>query len=417
MKEGVEYLDIYCQNIYNHLFNSIKGNQTLEKKAKEIYDKFLIRNRRVLFYFQMVINAGTPSFMNYNLINNISSSFLTKLDRINISTSEKLDNKKIDEILNFFENNYIVGESEQKLEDIKNIIDIKEISTIKKEEEKKNELTEKEKEEEAKIKFIDVIALDKNLIVGGSENGDIHLFEIDNSFLNGKCLLSIKAHEKRKISLDKIKSTKNEFVTCDEKNIKLWILNKVNDKYIINCETVLKELSKSDLRYLYVLNYSNSISFLNEENKVVILNDKYKPFFNVNFGTSRLNALYQIDSNDENNLVYIIGGRDIIILYKILGEIKYIGSLKCGCFSAKSFCYLGNNKLLTGGNDNIYMINIKEMKLEYIIKLSNSECTCFLKYNNMILCGYGDTSGCSCWSNGISTDKTTKFFILKNNKE
>jgi len=251
----------------------------------------------------MVINTGTPSFMNYNLINNISSSFLTKLDRINISTSEKLDNKKIDEILKFFENNYIVGESERKLEDIKNIIDIKEISTIKKEEEKKNELTEKEKEEEAKIKFIDVIALDKNLIVGGSENGDIHLFEIDNSFLNGKCLLSIKAHEKKMIALDKIKSTKNEFVTCDEKNIKLWILNKVNDKYIINRETVLKELSKSDLSYLYVLNYSNSISFLNEDNKVVILNDKYKPFFNANFRTSRLNALYQIDSNDENDLV------------------------------------------------------------------------------------------------------------------
>ena len=41
----------------------------------------------------------------------------------------------------------IVGESEQKLEDIKNIIDIKEINTIKKEEDKKNELTEKEKEE------------------------------------------------------------------------------------------------------------------------------------------------------------------------------------------------------------------------------------------------------------------------------
>jgi hypothetical protein len=118
----VEYLDIYCQNIYNHLINSIKGNQNLEKKAKEIYDKFLIRNRRVLFYFQMVINAGTPSFMNYNLINNISSSLLTKFDRINISSSKKLNNKEIDEILKFFENNYIVGSSKQKLEDIKNII-------------------------------------------------------------------------------------------------------------------------------------------------------------------------------------------------------------------------------------------------------------------------------------------------------
>ena len=148
MKEGVEYLDIYCQNIYNHLINSIKGNQNLEKKAKEIYDKFLIRNRRVLFYFQMVINAGAPSFMNYNLINNISSSLLTKFDKINISSSEKLDDKKIDEILKFFENNYIVGTREKELKDIKNIIDIKEINTLKKEEDKKNELTDKENEEE-----------------------------------------------------------------------------------------------------------------------------------------------------------------------------------------------------------------------------------------------------------------------------
>jgi hypothetical protein len=417
MKEGVEYLDIYCQKIYNNLINSIKDNQNLEKKAKEIYDNFLIRNRRVLFYFQMVINAGTPSFMNYNLINNISSSLLTKFDRINISTSEKLDNKKIDEILKFFENNYIVGTSEQNLEDIKNIIDFKEINTIKKEEDKKDGLALKENEEETKINFIDIIALDKNIIVGGSENGEIHLFEIDNSFLNGKCILSIKAHEKKMISMDKIKSIKNKFITCDQKDIKLWILIKVNNKYTINCETVLKELSKSDLKYLYVLNYSNSISFLNENNKVIILNEKYQPFFNVNFRTSRLNALYQIDSKDENNLLYIIGGRDIIILYKIFGEIKYIGSLKCGCFSGKSFCYLGNDKLLIGGNDNIYMTNIKDLKIEYIIKLGNTECTCFLKYNNMILCGYGDTSGCSCWSMGIATDKTTKFLILKSNKE
>ena len=365
----------------------------------------------------MVINTGTPSLMNYNLIGNISSSLLTKFDRINISSSEKLNNKEIDEILKFFENNYIVGTSEQKLEDIKNIIDIKEINTIKKEKDKKNELAEKENEEEIKIKFIDIIVLHKNLIIDGSDNGDILLFEIDNSFLNGKCILSIKAHEKQMIALDKIKNSKNKFVTCDEKDIKLWALNNVNNNYIISCETVLKELSNSDLNYLYVLNSTNNISFLNENNKVTVLNEKCQPFFKVDFETSRLNALYQIDSDDENNLIFVIGGRDIIILYKIFGGIKCIGSLECGCFSGKSFCYLGNSKLLIGGINNIYMTNIKEMKLEYIIKLSNSECTCFLKYNNIILCGYGDTSGCSCWSNGISTDKTTKFFILKNNKE
>jgi len=49
----------------------------------------------------MVINTGTPSLMNYNLIGNISSSLLTKFDRINISSSEKLNNKEIDEILKF----------------------------------------------------------------------------------------------------------------------------------------------------------------------------------------------------------------------------------------------------------------------------------------------------------------------------
>lgn len=365
----------------------------------------------------MIINTATPSFMNYNLINNISSSLLTKFEKINISLTEKLNNQKIDGILKFFENNYIVGTSELNLKDIENIINIKEIKTIKKEDDKKNELIVKENEEKTKIKFIDIIVLDKNMIVGGSDNGDIHLFEIDNSFLNGSCILSIKAHEKKMISLDKIKKTKNKFVTCDEKNIKLWNLIKVNNKYIIKCETVLKELSKSDLKYLYVLNNSNFISFLNENNKVVILNEKYKIFFDVNFRTSRLNALYQIDSKDENNLLYIIGGRDVVIFYKIFGEIKCIGSLKYGCFSGKSFCYLGNDKLLIGGINNIYMTNIKDMKLFNIIKLSSSECTCFLKYNNMILCGYGDTSDCHCWSMGIASYKTTKFLILKSNKE
>ena len=63
------------------------------------------------------------------------------------------------------------------------------------------------------------------------------------------------------IVLGKIKNTKIKFVICDEKDIKIWTMNKFNNKYIISCETVLKELSKSDLNYLYVLNSSNNISF------------------------------------------------------------------------------------------------------------------------------------------------------------
>ena len=49
--------------------------------------------------------------------------------------------------MKFFENNYYSRRKWTEIRDIKNIIDIKEIHTIKKEEDKKNELTEKEKEE------------------------------------------------------------------------------------------------------------------------------------------------------------------------------------------------------------------------------------------------------------------------------
>jgi hypothetical protein len=37
LKDGVEYLDIYCQSIYNHLFNSIKDNPNLQKKFMIIF--------------------------------------------------------------------------------------------------------------------------------------------------------------------------------------------------------------------------------------------------------------------------------------------------------------------------------------------------------------------------------------------
>ena len=259
------------------------------------------------------------------------------------------------------------------------------------------------------------MALNDNIILGGAENGEIHIFEVDNKNLKGKLILTQKAHDNKLISLDKIKDKKNKFVTCDETKIKIWSLNKSNNSYVINCETTLNDYSKSNYVYLYVLNRSNSIAFINEENRVNILNTFYKPFFNVIYETESLNALYQIESNDENDSIFIIGGEGNIILYNLVGKIELLGSLRLGCFSGKSLCYIGNDKLLVGGKDNIYIVNTKNIKLEQIINMGSAECTCFLKYHDVVFCGYGDTSMCSFWSNGVAQSKLTKFLIVKLN--
>ena len=422
LKKGVEYLDVYCNNIYENLIKSIKNNPDLIKKAKDIYDKFIIRNRRALFYFQMLINTGTPSISNYNLINNISNAILTKFERLNINLSDKLSEKEINEILNFFENNYIVGTYEENLEKVKNLINIKELSTIKIDSNNEQEKKEKagEKKENNKIIIVDIIRLNDNMIIVGDEKGDVHLFELDKSKSNGKFILSKKAHEKTLISLDNIKNTKNKFVTCDENEIRIWGLKQNDNKYNIECETKLNDLSESEITYLYVLNHSNCISFINQENQVIILNMIFKPFFKVHFETESLNTLYQIDSDDENDGIFIIGGKGNIIMYKNLDDIKNIkclGSLRIDSFSGKSIHYFGDNIVLVGGIDNIYMVDIKDVNLKQIIRISSAECTCFLKFKDMIICGYGDTSGCSFWSNGIAGSKDTKFIIIKKNEE
>ena len=59
------------------------------------------------------------------------------------------------------------------------------------------------------------------------------------------------------------------------------------------------------------------------------------------------------------------------------------------------------------------MVDIKDVNLKQIIRISSAECTCFIKFKDMIICGYGDTSGCSFWSNGIAGSKDTKFIIIK----
>ena len=107
-------------------------------------------------------------------------------------------------------------------------------------------------------------------------------------------------------------------------------------------------------------------------------------------------------------------------MYKNLDDIKNIkclGSLRIDSFSGKSIYYIGDNIVLVGGIDNIYMVDIEEVKLIQIIRISSAECTCFIKFKDMIICGYGDTSGCSFWSNGIAGSKDTKFIIIKKNGE
>ena len=91
--------------------------------------------------------------------------------------------------------------------------------------------------------------------------------------------------------------------------------------------------------------------------------------------------------------------------------------MRCKCFSGKSLFYWENDILLVGGKGEISIVNIKSYKLDYIINLSCSECSCFLRFNFGILCGYGDTSRCSSWSSGIADEKNTKFLFIRKIKE
>ena len=270
--------------------------------------------------------------------------------------------------------NYIIGINYEQLENIKNLYKIhefKELFSLKPEPDEKKEENQKDNENN-KINIIDILNLNNKIIIGAADDGIVYLFEIDNKNLKGKYILSHKAHESAIISIDKIKDTNNKFVTCDERKIKIWSITKSNNSYTIKCETTLNDYSKSNFVYLYVLNYSNSISFINEENRVIILNTYLKPFFNVHFSTDSLTALYMIDSNDKNNSIFIIGGQANIILYKLLGNIELLGSLNIDCFSNKSLFYMGNDILLVGGVNNIYIVNIKNIKLEQIIKMKSA---------------------------------------------
>ena len=72
---------------------------------------------------------------------------------------------------------------------------------------------------------------------------------------------------------------------------------------------------------------------------------------------------------------------------------------------------------MAGNKSDINLINVKTLKLENTIRIPPSECCCFLKYNDMVICGYEDTSNCSVWSNGIALTKETKFLVVKKHNE
>ena len=137
------------------------------------------------------------------------------------------------------------------------------------------------------------------------------------------------------------------------------------------------------------------------------------------FQNCNFKGIYQIESNDEHNNLIILGQNNSILLFDIYERKnfeKIVRPIKCGCFCGKSFYYLGNDKLLIGDSD-IYLVDIKQLKIEYVIKIGKAEISCFFKFKDFIFCSYGDTSNCSYWSNGIAQEKTTKFCALKKNNE
>jgi hypothetical protein len=418
MELGINYLDDYCKNLYNLLIKSINKDKILMKKAKELYDKFLIRNRRALFYYQMVINTATPSCTNFCLIDNILKLLQTKFDKVELNKKEKnelLNKEEIEKVLKFFEKNYIVGKNEKKIEDIKEF-EIKEIGTIEK---NINKIEKNKKESESDKRFIGMILLNDNNICTCSNNGYINIFHIKKSSFNGEHLLSIKAHEKEIIALDKMKDNSLKFVTLDNDTIKIWNYNidKNNKVTKIQCETSLNKITESSMEFLYVLNMSNSISFFTDNDYVIILDRDYEKFFNVRFSDCNLKTLYQIVSNDKNNNVFIVGGSDNIICWNLIGKIDCKGSIKCECNHGNSIFYWKDNILLVGGINIVSIVNISTFKYEQFIRLSSSEISCFLNIKCGILCGIGDTYNSSSFSYGIADKKLTKFVVFKKNNK
>ena len=408
---GVVYLDDYCKKLYDRLIKSIGKDENLINKAKELYKKFIIRNRRVLFFYQMSINTATPSCTNYVLIKNISKLLYTKFDRVNVSEGNNMFNQdEIKKVLDFFENNYIVGINKKKIEDVNDFI-ITEISKIEKD---PNKIILNDKEEDKyNRRFIGMILLNEKNVCTCSENGYIYIFHIKNNNFEGEHLLSLKAHEENVIGLDKIKDKSLKFITCDKKSIKIWNYSLDNNNKVkeIQCETTLEQ--KIPIKLIYVLNYSKNISFVDENDCVIILNQYYETFCQLIYRNRNLKTLYQIDSKDNNDKIFIIGERDNIFFWDLIEKPKRRGTIECDCIPGNSIYYWKNDILLVGGFSQLSIININSLKYEYIIKCGECEFNCFFHFNDGILCGYCNTSQSSSFSYGIAEDKFTQFFFLK----
>ena len=146
----------------------------------------------------------------------------------------------------------------------------------------------------------------EGIVCASTEDGFIKIFHIDKKTLNVKNILTKKGHEKKITSLENIRNTKNKFVTSDNKNIKIWILNKEDNNYILDCQTVLKDLSEFEIINLYSLNNSNII-FTDGDNELFILNSIYKAIAIFDIPGDRIRGLYQIESNDDNNNKFFVG--------------------------------------------------------------------------------------------------------------
>ncbi len=263
-----------------------------------------------------------------------------------------------------------------------------------------------------------MILLNENNICTCSKNGYINIFHLKKSSFNGEHLLSIKAHENEIITIDNIKDDSFKFVTLDNNLIKIWNYNIDKDNKVtkIQCETSLNKITESPMEFLYVLNMSNSISYFTNDDHVIILDKDYKQFFDVNFSSCNLQSLYQIDSNDKNNFVFVVGGRNVIIFWDLVGKIHCRGSIKCECVSGNSIYYWKNNILLVGGRDILSIVNVNTLKYEQFIQLIRSDFSCFLNIKCGILCGI-DTNYSYSYYFSNTDSKLTKFVVVKNDNK
>ena len=125
--------------------------------------------------------------------------------------------------MNLFENGYIIGEPEKKLEDIIEL-KIKELSKIEKDANITSK-TNKEGEKQSKYDylFIGMISLEENNVITYSKNGFIFVFKVKEYSSKGEHLFIIKVHENIIESLDKMKNKTSQIITYEENNIKIWI--------------------------------------------------------------------------------------------------------------------------------------------------------------------------------------------------